>query len=407
MSALVLTRRRSASARQLVVRGALHSGPGLLGGLLVAIVVAIAVLGPVFSPHLRGASSAPPTCRPGKATAARHRRARPRRAEPLPSRRPHAAVPSRSPPRCSAYLIGIAARPRLGIRSRTSRSCRGLGRRCAPRLPPHRARPHAGRSRRVEHDRRRAGIAAVHAPRVYRIARSATLDIATQEYVEAAVARGERFGAILRREILPNIWPPSSPTSASALPAPSSSTRHSATSASGRRPRRPTGRSMISDDRLGLTIQPWVVVVPAVTHRMFSRSASIWSRTRRTCLGPVGASSRWLSRRRRCRFPACASRQTGALRSSMTSASSRARRGARAGRRVGLGQDHHGARSDGPRAPGRAHRGRRATLGATSVLSSSDALLRDIRGRADRLRPAGPGGRASTRGSGSGIRSRR
>jgi peptide/nickel transport system permease protein len=43
---------------------------------------------------------------------------------------------------------------------------------------------------------------------VARIVRSATLEISTRGYVEAAVARGERTLAILRREILPNIAGP-------------------------------------------------------------------------------------------------------------------------------------------------------------------------------------------------------
>jgi peptide/nickel transport system permease protein len=43
---------------------------------------------------------------------------------------------------------------------------------------------------------------------VARITRSATLEVATRGYVEAAVARGERTSAILRREILPNIYGP-------------------------------------------------------------------------------------------------------------------------------------------------------------------------------------------------------
>jgi peptide/nickel transport system permease protein len=50
-------------------------------------------------------------------------------------------------------------------------------------------------------------IAVVHAPRVYRLVRAATLDISTQEYVEAAVGRHESVPSIVGREILPNIWP--------------------------------------------------------------------------------------------------------------------------------------------------------------------------------------------------------
>jgi ABC-type dipeptide/oligopeptide/nickel transport system permease subunit len=44
-------------------------------------------------------------------------------------------------------------------------------------------------------------------PGVARIVRTATLEISTRGYVEAAVARGERTVSILGREILPNITP--------------------------------------------------------------------------------------------------------------------------------------------------------------------------------------------------------
>jgi peptide/nickel transport system permease protein len=45
-------------------------------------------------------------------------------------------------------------------------------------------------------------------PGVARIVRTATLEVSTKAYVEAAVARGERTAAVLRREILPNIAGP-------------------------------------------------------------------------------------------------------------------------------------------------------------------------------------------------------
>jgi ABC-type dipeptide/oligopeptide/nickel transport system permease subunit len=44
-------------------------------------------------------------------------------------------------------------------------------------------------------------------PGVARIVRTATLEVSTKGYVEAAVARGERTVNVLRREILPNIAP--------------------------------------------------------------------------------------------------------------------------------------------------------------------------------------------------------
>jgi ABC-type dipeptide/oligopeptide/nickel transport system permease subunit len=45
-------------------------------------------------------------------------------------------------------------------------------------------------------------------PGAARIVRSATLEVSTRGFVEAAVARGENTVAILRREVLPNIIPP-------------------------------------------------------------------------------------------------------------------------------------------------------------------------------------------------------
>ncbi len=51
------------------------------------------------------------------------------------------------------------------------------------------------------------GIALVLFPGVARLVRTATLEVSTTSYIEAAIARGERTTAIMRREILPNILP--------------------------------------------------------------------------------------------------------------------------------------------------------------------------------------------------------
>ena len=53
-----------------------------------------------------------------------------------------------------------------------------------------------------------AGVALVQMPLIARIVRAATLEQSVRGFVEAAVARGESTGAILRREILPNIVGP-------------------------------------------------------------------------------------------------------------------------------------------------------------------------------------------------------
>lgn len=51
------------------------------------------------------------------------------------------------------------------------------------------------------------GVALVQLTPIARIIRTATLEVSTHSYVEAAQARGERTAAILRREILPNVAP--------------------------------------------------------------------------------------------------------------------------------------------------------------------------------------------------------
>ena len=52
------------------------------------------------------------------------------------------------------------------------------------------------------------GVALVLSPGISRIVYAATREVAVRGYVEAAVARGERTGSVLRREILPNIMGP-------------------------------------------------------------------------------------------------------------------------------------------------------------------------------------------------------
>lgn len=51
------------------------------------------------------------------------------------------------------------------------------------------------------------GVALVQLPGIARVIRTATLETSTKGYVEAAVARGERVQWVLLRDILPNITP--------------------------------------------------------------------------------------------------------------------------------------------------------------------------------------------------------
>ena len=51
-------------------------------------------------------------------------------------------------------------------------------------------------------------VGVVYVPGMVRVARSVTLDLVHEEFIQAARARGERTGYILLAEILPNAWPP-------------------------------------------------------------------------------------------------------------------------------------------------------------------------------------------------------
>jgi peptide/nickel transport system permease protein len=109
------------------------------------------------------------------------------------------------------------------------------------------------------------GIATIHAPRITRIVRSLTIETATAEYVEAAVARGEPLWAILRKDVLPNIWTPVLADFGLRLTGSVILFASLSYLGLGQAPPAADWGLMISENRGGLLLQPWVVVVPAAT----------------------------------------------------------------------------------------------------------------------------------------------
>jgi ABC-type dipeptide/oligopeptide/nickel transport system permease subunit len=108
------------------------------------------------------------------------------------------------------------------------------------------------------------GVAVIQMPAIARIIRSATLAQSVRGFVEAAVARGEGTFAILRRELLPNIVSPIAAdvgirfTLAIILVA-------SVNFLSlGLQPPAADWALMISENRSGLTLNPYAVVAPAL-----------------------------------------------------------------------------------------------------------------------------------------------
>lgn len=108
------------------------------------------------------------------------------------------------------------------------------------------------------------GIAAIHMPRVVRIARAVTIEVATQGFVEAALARGEGIAAILGHDILPNIWTPILADFGIRLTASIILFSSLSYLGFGQAPPAADWGLMISENRAGLLTQPWVIVAPAV-----------------------------------------------------------------------------------------------------------------------------------------------
>jgi peptide/nickel transport system permease protein len=108
------------------------------------------------------------------------------------------------------------------------------------------------------------GVASIHLPGIVRIVRAATLEVRGRGFVEAAVARGEHRSAVLRREIVPNI---SGTLIADAAPRLTISILLVASLnylGLGIQPPAADWALMLSENRPGLTIQPWSVAVPGL-----------------------------------------------------------------------------------------------------------------------------------------------
>ncbi len=107
-------------------------------------------------------------------------------------------------------------------------------------------------------------IAVVQIPGIARIIRAATLEVSVKSFVEAAVARGESKLFIAAREILPNI---SGTIAADAGPRLTGSILAIAGVTFlgvGLQPPRADWALMMTENRTGITLQPWGIVVPAL-----------------------------------------------------------------------------------------------------------------------------------------------
>jgi peptide/nickel transport system permease protein len=110
-----------------------------------------------------------------------------------------------------------------------------------------------------------AAIAGVFAPRIARLVRSVALEISAQDYVEAAIARGERTASILLWDVFMNAILPISADVGIRLSGAIILFSSLSYLGLGEPPPAPDWGAMISENRAGMTIQPWAVIVPAAT----------------------------------------------------------------------------------------------------------------------------------------------
>jgi peptide/nickel transport system permease protein len=120
-----------------------------------------------------------------------------------------------------------------------------------------------------------AGVATIQAPLIARIVRTATLEQSVRGFVEAAVARGESTFAILRREILPNIVAPI--TADFGLRFTYSIILVASVNffGLGLQPPDADWALIISENRDGLSLNPWVILVPAALIALLTISLNL------------------------------------------------------------------------------------------------------------------------------------
>ena len=103
-----------------------------------------------------------------------------------------------------------------------------------------------------------------HAPQVARVLRSATLDLSERDFIKAAELQGMRPAKVMRKEILPNLVSPLMVEAGLRLTYSIVIIAGLAFLGFGQPPPAPNWGTMINENRVGLPLNPWAVVVPAL-----------------------------------------------------------------------------------------------------------------------------------------------
>jgi peptide/nickel transport system permease protein len=103
-----------------------------------------------------------------------------------------------------------------------------------------------------------------HAPQVARVLRSATLDLTERDFVRVAELQGMRPGKVMRKEILPNLVSPLMVEAGLRLTYSIVIMAGLAFLGFGQAPPAANWGTMINENRDGLSLNPWAVVVPVL-----------------------------------------------------------------------------------------------------------------------------------------------
>lgn len=106
-------------------------------------------------------------------------------------------------------------------------------------------------------------VAVSHAPQVGRVLRAATLDISEQDYVKAVELQGMRPAKVMMKEIMPNLVSPLMVEVGLRLTYSIVIIAGLAFLGFGQQPPASNWGSMINENRVGLALNPWAVIVPA------------------------------------------------------------------------------------------------------------------------------------------------
>jgi ABC-type dipeptide/oligopeptide/nickel transport system permease subunit len=134
------------------------------------------------------------------------------------------------------------------------------------------------------------GVALVQAPLIARVVRTATLEQSVRGFVEAAVARGERTSAIIRREILPNIAGPIAADAGLRFTYSILLVASVNFLGLGLQPPAADWALLISENRSGLELNPYVILVPAVLIALLTIAVNLVGDSIARSLGRSGGS---------------------------------------------------------------------------------------------------------------------